>query len=417
MKLGKIKLDGVISICEKKIFYFFLLIWFFELTYFTTIPWLDKLYTLGKVVSAVIIFMLCIQKRDYKITIKERISRISVPFIWAVVIYEAILVLRTLVCGGAVVSAVIAAGSLIVLVMALNYMLSTDAKGTLNILMLIFELIIYCNFATVILFPKGLYHIREGAERFYWLVGHQNATILYVLCAIVIAVLFSKYGGEDNNGKMGLRSVLLIFVSCATIVIIWSATAIFGLFVFGLLLFFNRKGVKLSVRIAIVCSLLFFLAIVVFRMQDYFSVIIVNVLHRDVTFTNRTVIWDKAMKCIQQHPILGYGVELSKVARQRFGFNTTHNKYLYTLYQGGGLLFVSFLTVLYSVTKPLKKHAGSVAAIVITASIWALLIQMQFESYTLTVFYIPFILAGQLDSIIGANSPPAGQVKDETKNG
>ena len=415
--MGKIKLDGVIRISEEKVFYFFLLIWYFELTYFTTISWLDKLYTIGKAVSAVIIVMLCMQKRDYKFTIMERTRCTPIQFIWAVVIYEVILVFRTLVCGGALVSALIAAGSLIVLVMALNYMLSSDAKGTLNILMLIFELIIYCNFATVILFPKGLYHIREGAERFYWLVGHQNATILYVLCAIVIAVLFSKYGAENDGKKFRLRSVLLIFVSCATIVIIWSATAIVGLFVFGLLLLFNRKGVKLSVRIAILFSLLLFLGIVVFRMQDYFSVIIVNVLHRDVTFTNRTVIWDKAMECIQQHPILGYGVELSKVAKQRFGYNTTHNKYLYTLYQGGGLLVVSFLSVLYSVTKPLKKHAGSIAAIVITASIWALLIQMQFESYTLTVFYIPFILAGQLDNIIGAKSPPAGKVKDEIKNG
>lgn len=377
-----------ISFSKQWLQWFFLLVWYFQVTYFTTIGWIDSLFTVGKICSFAIMLFIFWRDRSFSVS----------NFFIYMVMYQGILLLITLYQGGVWITHITYAASILGLIFSLEYMFKKNCKDAINVLMVIFELIIYANFITVVLFPKGLYNVEEDATRFYWLVGHQNQTILYVLCAIVLATLYSRY----VKGSITLvnRSKLLIIASIATIIMIWSATAVAGLSIMIIVLILDKMNIKLNTKQAIIVSLAVFLTFVVFQWQQYFSVIIVDMLKRELTFSRRTRIWENALYYIERKPLLGYGVEADIIAKMRFGFSTCHNKYLYILYQGGMVLFSCFLVLLFTVAKKLDAFVKEYGVIILIGVIWALLIQMQFESYTSVVFFLPFILGMNIDKII-----------------
>lgn len=310
--------------------------------------------------------------------------------------YEVLLVANTWIQKGAFETAVESMYKTIGLILILNYWLLQNADDVIKVLMIVFEMLIYTNSVLMLLFPQGLYNQSAGQTKFYWLFGHQNQTILYVLCAILVAVLYHYciYSGR----LFCVRSLLLILAGIWMIVYAWSATAMMGIaIVFGMMFLYKIK-IHLGVTTGIAFSFLIFLGIIIFRQQSFFSWLITNVLHRSMTFSGRTGIWDKALDCIKGAVIWGYGYENWRMAKSRFGFNTPHNRYLYILYQGGIVLFIVFLLMLFLVAKEIKDAENTLLKSVAVGCICALLVQMQFESYTNILFYVPFILAVNINA-------------------
>lgn len=74
-----------------------------------------------------------------------------------------------------------------------------------------------------------------------------------------------------------------------------------------------------------------FWAIVIARLMDMFSFLLVNILHKDVTLTFRTRIWDNALAAIQQNLLTGVG-RLDAAQMEvilGYGVSHPHNRYLY----------------------------------------------------------------------------------------
>ena len=89
-------------------------------------------------------------------------------------------------------------------------------------------------------------------------------------------------------------------------------------------------------------------------MQYLASDLIVNTLHKDLTLSHRTIIWDKALEMISDKPILGYGmsdsVNIFTVNHDYTGNNNNvwttlsgHNQILQILYYGGIVLLLAFV--------------------------------------------------------------------------
>ena len=100
----------------------------------------------------------------------------------------------------------------------------------------------------------------------------------------------------------------------------------------------------------------FFLAIVLFRMQYLFEDIIVNKLHRNLTFTGRTSIWDTTISYIVKNPFLGYGVEDFSTRLVTKGIFHAHSTYLNILLEGGIIALIAYFFLLFSVWKAIKKN-------------------------------------------------------------
>ena len=85
------------------------------------------------------------------------------------------------------------------------------------------------------------------------------------------------------------------------------------------------------------------LILVVFRRQDLFYWLIVNILHKRPDLTFRIQIWDAALKEIQEHLMIGQGYHTFVLPGTG---ETTHNQYMEMLYKTGIIGLVIFLILL-----------------------------------------------------------------------
>ena len=80
---------------------------------------------------------------------------------------------------------------------------------------------------------------------------------------------------------------------------------------------------------------------------------IVHLLHKNITFSGRTNLWDVLFQIIREKPLLGYGVqsEMEAIALTGYKFGTNaHGIVMQYLYQGGAIqltLYILMLVVIY----------------------------------------------------------------------
>lgn len=365
----------------ESIIWFLLLLFNFEPPYFKELADVNKIYMLGRFGVVYLFLILLIMKwRSYR----------PGKFALSILGLEGCFFFSTLYNGSYSLRAFcLNEITTLVFVFFIDYMFSADMKKTISVLTLHYEILVYGNMITVFLFPEGLYNL--GSGRNYWLLGQVNQIILYVLPAMILELLYSRYVRKKRYP--GIRVYLLAASGIVTAVVVWSATAIVGMAVFlGILLLGCTAGIYVDMKYGILVSVIIFIAFVIFRVQDMFAYVIVNILHRNLTFSTRTEVWDKALDCIWQKVILGYGAETPEQAINHFGYLTPHNRYLYMLYQGGAVMLGAFTAVLLKGASALKRAEGTRAAVYVGAGMIALLIMMQFESYNATVFYVPLAL-------------------------
>ena len=206
----------------------------------------------------------------------------------------------------------------------------------------VFRIYLYVNFFLVILFRQCV----SGPER--WLLGYRNMqswTILPVLTLLMIRALW-------KFGKIDKLTLLDVVVGMITLVIVRSATSWVGAFVYlvmAVITFVCYRMKKPMPRIinlfdGLAATFLFFVGIVLFKLQHVFEPLIVNILHKDISFTGRTVVWDMALQYIREHWLVGGGylkrAEYIKLFPDEvFQYPHPHNYFLSLLMQGGIVLF------------------------------------------------------------------------------
>ena len=350
------------------------------------VGYIDKVYVLGRLVMVYFLLLILITRWKRYCPGKA---------VMGIFLIESCSLISTFYNGGYSLKS-LGMNEIILLsfVIFLDYMFETDVSGALSVLTLHYEILVYINLLTVILFPQGLYN--QGTGRNYWFLGQVNQTVLYIIPAILLELLYSRY--VRNKRTPGIRAWGMIFAGSITLLCVWSATALVGMLIFGGLIcwgLFYRQAVKLNIGAGL--SIVTFLAFVVFRLQNYFSFFIVNVLHRNLSFSTRTEIWDSAFGYISKKLLLGYGMESIEQATERFGYMTPHNRYLYLCYQGGIVMLIMFFCFLAGGDRILQKAEKTKAAVYISACVCTFLVMMQFESYNTTLFYVPFILMFHAD--------------------
>ena len=146
-----------------------------------------------------------------------------------------------------------------------------------------------------------------------------------------------------------------------------------------------------------------FFSIVIFRVQNLFSYLIVNILHKDLTFTNRTGIWDRTIAYINKSILFGSGLEPSTIRSTKnnfiYGINA-HNFILEIMYQGGILALISFVAILISACKKLYKYKNNMVSKVVSFVIFVLFLMMITEYYNIQFIFIVLVFAFNIEYII-----------------
>lgn len=194
-----------------------------------------------------------------------------------------------------------------------------------------------------------------------YLIGGRNQL------AITLSISMSFFAAEHEINNSGdivskRRYYFPVFLYLFLIVILGafssSATVLLclGIMILLYFLFLRNKRIN-STWFLLLYSVGWFLLIII-RLQSLLSSLIVTVLHRDITFSHRTLIWDAALKKIAEKPLFGYGspdsYNVFNVHHDFTGHNndvwvliSAHNQILQLLYCGGIILVILYFIVYF----------------------------------------------------------------------
>lgn len=214
------------------------------------------------------------------------------------------------------------------------------------------NVMVYINFCTTLLFPDGVARLAIENSIYHavtWtasvgFIDADNRLSLFFLFAIFINVLYIKY---INDKKIYYLPLLIMFIN---MLLVWSGTGLVTLtIVCSYLLFSNSKIVNKIVRGYWIFGAYTILLITFVFLQQFniFKDLIVNVLHKDMTLANRTLLWAKYITMFLAKPVLGYGTTESGALISLNGeLWYAHNQILDVMIQGGVIALIAFVLLL-----------------------------------------------------------------------
>ena len=273
----------------KVIFLIIMLIPFFPSTYLETqTSWAKDFYNIFLIIDYVIIIFMYLNNKDYK----------NLFFILYFMLFGITVVFSTLINDGEVLQYLKQFFSFLMIILFFNISMKKYKEKFLKAVSTYFLLINIINLITIIKYPEGMY-INSANAWANWFMGYKNGFVLYLIPSIISSYLYEKI----TKNKISLITLTTIIISIITIFLIDSSTSIVGLFILLFTLIFSKsiKNIKIfNLKTCIIIYLILFFAIIIFRVQEIFEYLIVDILDRNLDFTNRTYIWDTALNYIKE---------------------------------------------------------------------------------------------------------------------
>lgn len=333
-------------------------------------------------------------------------QKVSLFFV-GIVFFEVWRVLATIYCGGNYTSLFIAILNALAICLVVEMGLKTDPDALLDGASFTLGLFVLINFATVLLFPQGMYEFNTFTQNYF--LGYRNNSIMLFFPAIIFSIVRSlrKYN------KLTLSSFVITAVSFATVILAFSATSVIGMTVFTLFLLLaliNKMPIFLNIITYLAINIAYFFGVIILRLQEAFAFIIVDMLGRDLTFTGRTKIWDSALAAFAKSPVFGVGEIENQASRDLIGATHAHNYYLDLLYKSGLPGFLIFFAILIICGMALyRNRKNGKIPFIVSGAICAFMIMLQSEAYY-NIYYFFSILT------LAAFIPYALPKKDEDGN-
>lgn len=247
-------------------------------------------------------------------------------------------------------------------VLALSNSEKKPKETFLEGIVIAFSILVVINLFLMIAYPQGIYTTyTSGTVSKYYLFGAKNQMVAPLITALVFFVEYSF----RKNDRLTCATIVMCGMCVVEIAAGGSGTGIIMVILFVALCLYQiwkKKSINATVTLFVVLALT--AGFVVLRVQNWFDFIIVSVLHKSLTLSNRVYIWEAAIDIIKSHPLIGTGVSetlagdvlltLSYLSRNTFA----HNMFLDYLVMGGILTFGGFIMNLF-VSK--KQFEGSVA--------------------------------------------------------
>ncbi|MED0960076.1 MULTISPECIES: O-antigen ligase family protein [Bacillus] len=239
----------------------------------------------------------------------------------------------------------------------------------------LFSVVVILNFLTMLI--NGITIDNNGFP--IYLLGGKNAITMTVLPAIPIIFIYSYIMYK----KLKIFPLIVILISIASIYLSESGTGIVVAIVTALFLVVHKRYFP-SLKTYLLIYVILFFAIIVFRLQELlFEDFIINVLHKDLTFTGRTYVWDLILNTIGGSYFIGFGRGNNIINQHFINLHEAHNGLLEILMYSGILGISFFMVILIIVAKNLGYFKNHVISKVLSFSIFAYMIIGLTES----VFY------------------------------
>lgn len=242
--------------------------------------------------------------------------------------------------------------SIIAFTMLIELLIAQNVKILINALFINYFILITVNFIYMISVFGFTINIEENARYlfdFYQenamvsLLSSVNGTASFLFPALCSALLLMFATSKKN-----FFAWILIAEIFFTVLILWSATSLVGIFfiVTYVLFIYNTPRVRwINSKLYINTVILLGIGITFFKIQYLFSFIIVDILHKDLTMTGRTNVWNIGFEGFFSSPLLGCG----------FSSKTIDNGYVQLLFIGGIIGTIAYFIFLQSSLKQFCK--------------------------------------------------------------
>lgn len=373
-----------ISISTRDIYWFLILSCYFESPYLSRFPVMDTVYAIMKILSLGFIML--------------HLKKINFNSIMAIVILiESALWISTLRAGSSMGSVTTQLISVTAFVIIIDIMLKEDAVRCIRLLYIIMALLIYINVISMLLFPDGLYTATGvvGTKKYYFL-GHQNSLGLYATIAIALGEFLLQI---EEGEKFKLKNLIILeVISLFYIIHVWSVVSFLSVAGIMAITFFNRlskKGWRIPLVWSLLLNVMIFILFVIMQNLQIFSSFFQRFLNRDITLSGRTTVWTRAFKSFLQNPIWGVG---QGKGYEMFGYATTHNRYLNTMFTGGLVGITLFAILLILICRRLRYSKETMIKI-LTAYFTVLFVIIQGETFDDILFFLMFIVVGNVQCL------------------
>lgn len=315
-----------------------------------------------------------------------------------ILLFGSLLIFSTFINGRPINHTVISIIELITFCLITEYCLKNDSTAFIRIIKYVFLFYVIINFISIILFPTGMYtNYLKFTEN--WILGYKNAHITFIITLYLMSFLDSY----KKKGKLDVFCYFVFILGFVSTILVKNSTGIIGHFILAFFIIFKNLLNKTKFFNSInylVTYIVAFISIIILRLQNIFSFIIVDILKKDLSFTGRTGIWDAVIDTIKNKPVLGYGNVTFQYTETII---TSHNAILDFWLKGGLLLVASFFAILGLASKKLYEYKDCDCAKVLALIIFVFCIMSLMEAYSLPLYFFIFVMAYNVKYIIKPN--------------
>lgn len=227
----------------------------------------------------------------------------------------------------------------------------------------------------------------------YIIAGNYNGMGVCLLINMVVNLLLCQY-----NRYYYFVTIPIGILCIAIPLLLGSMTAVTCLILFTFINFLPWKRLQRIGLLTLLGLVILFQLLVCFQGNgienfDLAVWFIEDVLHKDITFTNRTHMWDSALRIISQSWLYGYGYPDAEWYRTNMTNLAIgpHNIMLATLIYGGVIGFGIYLYMLFhAIVKVCRMHDKT--SNVVLSAIVIVSLMMLMEVYPFAIIIIYFIL-------------------------
>ena len=300
------------------------------------------------------------------------------------------------------------------------YMLLRYYRGRLKIVVIGsaigLSLCVYANVIHLVNHPELWSFDNEKFATGYLLGNNYNQMGCRLISAVVCSMLCLKYS------KWWLLNVIpVILFSIIPLVIIRSMTSLSCIIMFVVFCAIPWKKLQWLLFVSVMTVVILFQMFVVFSGKGLENnqlavYIVVDILEKDITFTNRTLMWDQALNVIADSPIIGHGmVDSDWYIKNMESFATgPHNIILASLIHGGIILFCLYIALSYISLRRLWKSDERMA-VILALGIASLMVMMLMEMVPYFFILLLLGLGYNYNDISEQAKPKAEKVKIKSK--
>jgi len=313
--------------------------------------------------------------------------------------FVAALLISTIITGYDLYAATITLGGMLGACILLDMEMNRNPVNAIKCLITLFAILVYINFFVATPLFTDINHIGDVS----WFLGHRNTVGNNLVPLLCFLVIYSYH--KDNSPLISIFIYLTLAVALYTVIAGWSATSIVGIslaFIYIVILYRLKLPRILNIRNYVIVTALFFFVFIIFNFQFIFRGFIETVLQRDLTFTNRTILWERAFESIAQNPLVGVGLGYHALHDIfHWQLYDSHNFILELLVTGGLLGFATFSAIFIAVYRKLDRSREHKISDVVSFFFFIYLIMAMVETtFYQTPFYLMLILSYNVNKII-----------------